>query len=118
MGLKNQEEMSMEEILASIRQYVSTTNDRPYNDTVSKVVKLTEELVEDDEEEVTAPRIVETSAKLRSSPFSKLQEVKKVSEQETFFMQFFRDIVLEWLDRHPDFVEKAVHKAIKKELED
>ena len=118
MSLKSQDDMSMEEILASIRQYVSTTNDRPHNDITGKVIKLTEDLVEDDEE-VQAPRIVETATKSRpSSPFSKLQEAKKASDKDTVFMQFFRDIVFDWLDQHPEFVEKAVHKAIKKELED
>ena len=117
MSLKSQDDMSMEEILASIRQYVSTTNDRPHNDITAKVIKLTEDLVEDDEE-VQAPRIVETPTKSRPSPFSQLQEAKKASDKDTVFMQFFRDIVFEWLDQHPEFVEKAVHKAIKKELED
>ncbi len=118
MSLTNQDDMSMEEILASIRQYVSTTNDRPHNDNTTKVIKLTEDLVEDDDE-VQAPRIVETATKSRpSSPFSKLQEAKKASDKDAVFMQFFRDIVFEWLNQHPEFVEKAVHKAIKKELDD
>ena len=118
MSLNNQDDMSMEEILASIRQYVSTTNDRPHNDNTAKVIKLTEDLVEDDDE-VQAPRIVETATKSRpSSPFSKLQEVKKASDKDAVFMQFFRDIVFEWLDQHPEFVEKAMNKAIKKALDD
>ena len=119
MSLNNQDDMSMEEILASIRQYVSTTNDRPQNDNTAKVIKLTEDYLVEADDEVQAPRIVETATKSRpSSPFSKLQEVKKASDKDAVFMQFFRDIVFEWLDQHPEFVEKAMNKAIKKALDD
>lgn len=116
MSLKNHDDMSMEEILASIRQYVSTTNDRPYTENTAKVIKLTEDLVEDDDE-VQAPRMVETPTKSRPSPFSKLHEAKKTTETDSVIMQCFRDIIFDWLDQHPEAVEKAVHKAIKKELE-
>lgn len=116
MSAQNNDDMSMEEILASIRQYVSTTNDRPHTDNTAKVIRLTEDLVED-EDEVQAPRVVETPTKSRPSPFSQLQEAKKISEKDSVIMQCLRDIVFEWLDQHPECVEKAVHKAIKKELE-
>jgi len=116
MSLQNHDDMSMEEILASIRQYVSTTNDRSHVDHTAKVIKLTEDLVEDDDE-VQAPRMVETPTKSRPSPFSKLQEAKKMTEKDSVILQCLRDIVFDWLNQHPEFVEKAVHKAIKKELE-
>lgn len=118
MSLQNHEDMSMEEILASIRQYVSTTNDRPIKEQTAKVIKLTEDLTEDDDEP-QAPRMIETPSRPRLSAFSKLQEAKKSTEsKDSALAQCLRDIVMDWLDQHPEFVEKAVHKAIKKELED
>ena len=119
MSVQNNDDMSMEEILSSIRKYVSTTNDQPFGaaDTpksTAKVIKLSEDSSEV-EHDVVAPRL-ETPAKSHPSPFSKLQEAKKLTEKDSVIMLCLRDIVSEWLTNNPEFVEKAIHKAVKKRI--
>ncbi len=124
------DDMSMDDILASIRRYVS--DDETKSD--DRVIRLTADqeinrskrdisaapkkdflraIDEEEEEEERTFLSKEDPVKASAHSFSKLQEVKQRSSSS--IEQFFSSIIKEWLDKNmPPIVEKTVQKEIEK----
>lgn len=121
----DEDDMSMDDILASIRRYVSDdetkTDDRVIRLTADQEVNRAKRDVspkkdflraidEGDERGVLSS---EDSVKASAHSFSKLQEVKQRTNSSV--EQFFSSIIKEWLDKNmPPIVEKTVQKEIER----
>jgi cell pole-organizing protein PopZ len=129
MRNNDDDDMSMDDILASIRRYVSTDDSDNKDD--NRVIRLTaDQEVNRMKREgppqkeflrtISSPLAIDDCTlddpvRASASSLAKLQEVKPKSQTNTTIEQFLCQIIKDWLDKNmPPIVEKTVQKEIEK----
>ena len=123
INAKKTQDMSIEEILKSIRGVISKHEDAQNNDEVLELINVVDDsdnVAKDDEHLISASTFQETAESLKSFADKAKHAVKNVQSPKALTIdkmveQMMRPQLKEWLDNNlPNLVKELVEKEIKR----
>lgn len=123
INIKKTQDMSIEEILKSIRGVISKHEDAQNNDEVLELTNIVDDsndIANDDEHLISASTFHETAESLRdfadkAKHAAKVTQTNKALTIDKMVEQMMRPQLKEWLDNNlPNLVKELVEKEIKR----
>ena len=115
--MSEEQEMSMNEILSSIRQILSDdtkTESEPLDESMEDIFVLTPAMKYQDKTQVN----IQEKLKLVLNKLAEQKDAMNPDEYQNLVINEVRPVLMDWMNQHiPTLVEQAVNQEIKKLLD-